>query len=165
MTKRVERQSILLISALAIMLTATPQLPAQSSSPSSVGTASAVVSGDYVLGQEDVITVTIGDAPELSGNYRITESGYITLPALSAPIKSMGLTVQQEAEAIAEALKNDKLLREPRVNVFVLEYHSRTVRVLGAVVKPSVYSLQGPTTLLEVLSLAGGLAATAGNTV
>ena len=164
MRRRVERPSGLLTSIVAMALTAATLLRGQSSS-SSMGSVDSATSGDYVLGHADVISVTIGDAPELSGSYRVTETGYVALPSLSAPIKSEGLTVQQESQAVAAALKRDKLLRDPRVNVFVLEYHSRTVTVLGSVLKPSVYSLQSSTTLLEVLSLAGGLAPTAGNTV
>jgi polysaccharide export outer membrane protein len=62
-------------------------------------------------------------------------------------------------------LKDARLLQNPIANVFVEEYRSRTVTVIGPVQKPSVYPLERRTTLLEVLSLAGGLLPNAGNTV
>jgi polysaccharide export outer membrane protein len=77
-------------------------------------------------------------------------------------VKAQGLTALELERAIAEALKAAQLLRDPLVNVFVEEYHSRTVTVLGAVARPSVYPLQKPTTVLELLSMAGGPAPTAG---
>ena len=151
-------------SLLVLALIAAPLLRGQAPS-SSTGAASSTPGSDYTLGPRDVFTLTIAEAPELNGNYRVTDAGYVVLPGLSAPIKSEGLTAQQESDALAAALKRDKLVRDPRVNVFVLEYHSRTVTVLGAVLKPSVYPLPSPTTLLEVLSLAGGLIPTSGNTI
>jgi polysaccharide export outer membrane protein len=60
---------------------------------------------------------------------------------------------------------NAKQLRDPRVSVFVDEYHGRTVTVLGAVNKPAVYSLQRRTTVLDAISAAGGALANSGSTV
>jgi polysaccharide biosynthesis/export protein len=150
--------------ALAAALSSASLLQAQSTRPSAP-VADSVSSQDYTLGPGDVIDVNLTDLPELSGSYRISGAGYITLPGLPAPIRAEGLTTQQESRVIAAALKRDQLLRDPRVSVFVLEYHSHTVTVLGAVLKPSVYSLQRPTTLLEILSRAGGLTPVAGNRV
>lgn len=120
---------------------------------------------DYTIGPGDVMTITIGDSPEMSGKYRVSDSGDIALPLLPEPVKAEGLTPLGLSKAIATALKKADLLRDPMVNVFVEEFHSRNVTVLGAVAKPSVYPLDRPTTLLEVISLAGGPTATAGNTV
>ena len=120
---------------------------------------------DYTLGRGDVLTITIADTPEVTGKFRVTESGYVSLPMLSAPLKAEGLTPVEFSKSIADALKAAKLYREPVVNVFVEEFHSRTVTVLGAVAKPSVYPIQGTTTVLEVLSMAGGLAPQAGSVV
>ena len=120
---------------------------------------------DYTIGPGDVMTITIGDSPEMSGKYRVSDSGDIALPLLPNPVKAEGLTPLGLSRAVAAALKKAELLRDPMVNVFVEEFHSRNVTVLGAVAKPSVYPLDRPTTLLEVISLAGGPTATAGNTV
>ncbi|HTV53957.1 MAG TPA: polysaccharide biosynthesis/export family protein, partial [Terriglobia bacterium] len=164
MRRRTEGQSRSLSLALAVALSSASLVRAQLSR-SSIPAVNSVSSQDYTLGSGDVIDVNLTDLPELSGSYRISGAGYVTLPGLPAPVGAEGLTTQQESQAIAAALKRDQLLRDPRVSVFVLEYHSHTVTVLGAVLKPSVYSLQRPTTLLEILSRAGGLTPVAGNTV
>jgi polysaccharide biosynthesis/export protein len=65
--------------------------------------------------------------------------------------------------AISEQLR--KYVREPRVTVTITEYRSETASVLGAVNTPGVYPLTGATTLLQVLSKAGGLRNDAGNQV
>lgn len=117
---------------------------------------------DYAIGPGDILTISVVDAPELSGKFRVTESGFLVLPSLPAPVKAEGLTALELAGAIGEAVKAAELIREPVVSVFVEEYHSRTVTVVGAVAKPSVYPLQKPTTVLELLSIAGGVTPTAG---
>ncbi len=119
---------------------------------------------DYPIGVGDVLSIGIVDAPEISGKYRVADTGYIVIAGLPEPIKAQGLTAVELARSIGDALKAAELLREPRVGVFVEGYHSRTIAVLGAVNRPSVYALEKPTTLLEALSLAGGLAPTAGPT-
>lgn len=123
------------------------------------------IRGAYPVGPGDVLDIRVADAPELSGKYRISESGELTLPLISAPIKASGTSTVELARNIAQALKAAEILREPLVNVFVDQYKSRNVMVLGAVAKPGVYSLEKRTTVLELLSQAGGLMPTAGYTV
>jgi polysaccharide export outer membrane protein len=120
---------------------------------------------DYMLGPGDVVNITFTNSPELNGKARITDSGEVAVPLLSTPIKAEGLTAMQLAANIAEAMKNARQLRDPIVNVFVEERYGRSVTVLGAVAKPSVYPLQRPASLLEVLSMAGGVAPNAGATL
>jgi polysaccharide export outer membrane protein len=69
------------------------------------------------------------------------------------------------ARSVHQALIDAKQLRDPRVTVFVDEYHGRTVTVVGAVNKPAVYALQRKTTVLDALSMAGGALPNSGNTV
>jgi len=119
---------------------------------------------DYVFGPGDVVQVSISDSPELSGSFQVDEKGYLTLPLLTS-IRAAGLNGSQLTKAIANELKTAEIVTEPIVNVSMEEYHSRTVLVLGAVARPAVYPLRRSTTLLEVISLAGGLTATSGNIV
>jgi polysaccharide biosynthesis/export protein len=133
--------------------------------PPAPPSATQVADGDYALGPGDIITVTIADTPEIVGKFRVTETGYISLPMLPTPVKAEGLTTVELSKAIAGALKAAQLYRDPVVSVFVEEFHSRTVTVLGAVAKPSVYPIQKSTTVLEVISMAGGLAPQAGSIV
>src|SRR5262249_44887695 len=120
---------------------------------------------DYTMGAGDVITVTITDAPEFGGKFRVADSGVISIPGVASPVKAEGQNPIELANSIRAALIDAKQLRDPHVSVFVDEFHGRTVSVLGAVAKPAVYPLQKRTTVLEAISLAGGAGPNAGNTV
>jgi polysaccharide export outer membrane protein len=122
-------------------------------------------SADYTIGAGDVLTVTLSDAPEFGGRFRVSDSGVISIAGVATPIKAEGQSPIELANSIREALIDAKQLRDPHVSVFVDEFHGRTVSVLGAVQKPAVYPLQKRTTVLEALSLAGGVLPNAGNTV
>jgi polysaccharide export outer membrane protein len=119
---------------------------------------------DYVFGSGDVVEISVFDLPEVSGTFQVSDAGYIALPLLGQ-VKAEGLNGAQLTKLVSDRLKSDELLVEPIVIIAIDEYHSRTVLVLGAVVRPDVYPLKRPTTLLDVISLAGGLAPNAGNTV
>jgi len=155
---------------LGLCILAVPALaqevePSPPAASSTKGTNAETRVADYVIGPGDVLAVSVLDAGELSGRFRVTESGFLTLPSLPTQLKAEGLTALELSKAIGKALQAAELVREPIVNVYVEEYHSRTVTVLGAVNKPSVYPLQKPTTVLELLSMAGGLMPTAGPTL
>lgn len=119
---------------------------------------------DYIFGSGDIVSVSIADSSDISGTFQVSDQGYIALPLLGE-VEAANLNGIQLTKSISDKLKSAELLVEPIVNVAIEEYHSRTVLVLGAVVRPAVYPLRRSTTLLDVISLAGGLAANAGNTV
>ena len=120
---------------------------------------------DYTLGPGDVLTVTVSDAPEFGGKYRVGDSGTITISGVAQPVIAEGKTAAQLSSEIHRSLVEAKQLRDPQVTVFVDEFHGRTVTVLGAVTKPAVYSLQKKTTVLDAVSAAGGALPNSGNTV
>jgi len=114
----------------------------------------------FQLGAGDVIQITAVDAEEVSkGPIRISSDGYINLPTLGR-LKAADRTLEELQSAIAERLK--RLIVDPDVSVSVVESHSQPVSVLGAVKTPGVIQLQGRKTLVEVMSLAGGLTEDAG---
>src|SRR5207302_9130286 len=78
-------------------------------------------------------------------------------------VHAAGLTVEQLENAMVERLK--AYLQQPTVTVGIAEFRSQPVSVLGAVGTPGVLQLQGRKTLFEILSMAGGLKAEAGNVV
>lgn len=127
--------------------------------------ANAVSAVDYKIGPADVLSVSVIDAPEFGGKFRVGDSGAIEIPGVSNPVQAEGQTPSELARSIREALINAKQLRDPHVTVFVDEYHGRVVTVLGAVTKPSTYPLTKRTNILEALSLAGGTLPNSGNTV
>lgn len=120
---------------------------------------------DYKIGAGDVISVSIPEAQEFGGKFRVSDSGSVDLPGISAPIPAEGDSAPQLAMAIRQALIDAKQLRDPKVTVYVEEFHGRRVTVLGAVAKPAVYPLERPTTVLEAVSMAGGALPGAGNSV
>jgi protein involved in polysaccharide export with SLBB domain len=93
---------------------------------------------------------------ELRGRIvRVSGDGTISLPFIGK-VYVTGMTEEQLREQLTNALK--KYMYEPRVGIFVKEYHSRQVAVLGAVFKPGLYSMNsGGDTILDMLSQAGGI--------
>ncbi len=118
---------------------------------------------DYRIGPEDLLEITVFEAPELNGSPRVSAKGEISLPLLGA-VKAAGLT-PQELESVLEELLRRSYMKEPHVGVFVREMESHPVSVLGAVRKPGVFRIRGSKSLLEMLSMAEGLADDAGDTV
>jgi polysaccharide export outer membrane protein len=151
--------SFFLTLAIGVQVRANPDEPAKTAKTSSN------IAEDYKIGADDVLTISVSDAPEFGGRFRVSDAGMIELPGVSQPILAEGQSPFELAHSIRQALIEAKQLRDPRVTVFVDEFHGRTVTVLGAVTKPAVYPLQKRTTVLEALSLAGGPQPNAGNTV
>jgi polysaccharide export outer membrane protein len=117
----------------------------------------------YVLGPDDQITIHALLAPEIADKaIRIESDGWINLP-LAGRVKAGGMTASQLEQAIVERLK--AYLEQPQVSIDITEMKSQPVSVLGAVKSPGVYQLRGPKSLVEVLSLAGGVEADAGYSV
>jgi polysaccharide biosynthesis/export protein len=127
--------------------------------------AAAVHPGDYVIGGGDLLDIEVFDVPELSREIRVNQSGYIALPLVPTKIRADGLTAFQLQDKLAELLQVNGLVSSPQVTVNVKEQHSQPITVIGAVKSPMVFEAVRSTTLLEVLSSAGGIAPDAGNVV
>ena len=114
----------------------------------------------YVLGPSDTITIQALDVEEISNKpIWIDTGGFINLP-LVGRIKVAGLTVQELEAQLNVQLK--PFVKVPHVVVAISEFRSQPVSILGSVTTPGVLQVQGRKTLLEVLSLAGGLRPEAG---
>lgn len=117
----------------------------------------------YILGPEDQITIRVLDAEEIDSKpVRIDSAGFIRLP-LVGNIRAGGLTVDQLEAELAGKLKT--YVKQPQVAVSVTEFRSQPVSVIGAVKLPGVHQVQGRKTLLEVLSMAGGIDPEAGHSI
>ena len=114
------------------------------------------------IGVNDLIAVSVYDAPELSRTIRVGPDGFIRLPMLKERIKAEGLYPADLETAIAEALKREEYYADPYVTVTIAEYHSRPITVSGAVKLPLEFQASSPTPLLQALSKAGGLSEDAG---
>lgn len=121
---------------------------------------------DYRIGPGDLIEVSVFEW-ELRGetrtaSFRVAESGIISLPVVG-DIQVGGLTVAEIRQHIEKELREGGYIKAPRVTVNVVEFRSKKVAVVGAVSSPGVYVLhENATTLLDVMSLAGGVAEEAG---
>jgi polysaccharide export outer membrane protein len=114
----------------------------------------------YVLGPNDRITVRCMNADEFpQAPVRIDSDGEVTLPFVGR-LKLAGLTVSGAEHELQAALS--RYIRQPEVELNVVESHSQPVSVFGAVNSPGVYQLEGDKTLSEILSMAGGLRKDAG---
>lgn len=124
----------------------------------------AATATEYVIDAYDVLNVDVVDVPQLSRDYRVAPDGTITIPLLASPIKAEGLTLTRLSAAISDRLRAAELVSQPHVVVSVKSSQAHAVAVAGAVRTPQIYPVLGPTTLLDVLSQAGGLAPDAGGT-
>jgi len=114
---------------------------------------------DYQIGSKDLLEITVFGLPELNQTVRVSEDGSITMSLLGR-VEVAGLTAQELEKKLASIL-DKQFTKEARVTVFIREYQK--VSVIGAVGKPGMYELVGPTTLLQVIAQAGGLTAQAMN--
>jgi polysaccharide export outer membrane protein len=104
----------------------------------------------------DLLHITVFDVPEMTQDVRIGAKGEAQL-ALIGNIDLAGLTGEEAAAAIARELRNRKLLLSPQVNVLIKEFSNQGVSVIGEVQHPGVFQVLGSRSLLDLLSMAGGL--------
>ena len=116
--------------------------------------------GDYILGSGDIISIDVFQVDELKGSVRVSSTGFIKLP-LTGKIMIGGLTVSEAESEIREKLF--QYLQDPIVSVFVKEYRSQNITVLGAIAKPQVYTVTRQNFLLDIVSISGGLTKEAGD--
>jgi len=114
------------------------------------------------IGANDLVAVSVYDAPELTRTVRVGADGMMRLPMLKQRIKAEGLMPSELETAIASALQAEQLIVDPFVTVTIAEYNSRPISVAGAVKQPVTFQASGPVTLLEAITKAGGLAPEAG---
>ena len=119
--------------------------------------------GDYQIGPEDLLEISVLEASDLNRTVRVSDDGAISL-ALLGSIQAAGLSTRQ-LQAVLEDRLRLTYMKDPQVSVFVQEMRSHPVSVFGAVEKPGVYQIRCAKTLVEVLSMAQGLANDAGDTV
>lgn len=114
----------------------------------------------YVLGADDLIVIRALEADEINDKpVRIDMSGNIRLPLIGR-VHAGGLTIEQLENELTDRLKN--YVKQPQLSVSVNEFRSQPFSVIGSVGVPGVHQLQGRKTLIEVISIAGGLKEDAG---
>lgn len=153
---RIETMKYAAIAALAALLPAgafAQTTPTTAAVQPAVQEAAGAQDPTYVIGTDDVLAVVFWELPSHSAEVVVRPDGKITLPLLN-DIPAAGLTPDQLRTAITTAAA--KFIREPAVSVIVKQINSRKVFVSGKVARPGPYALTAPTTVLQLLSLAGG---------
>jgi polysaccharide biosynthesis/export protein len=113
-------------------------------------------SSSLVIGPGDEVEVTVYGAPDLSQHTRVSAEGNISMPLIGY-VRLAGLSSSEAEEAIEAQLRQNQVVNNPQVSVYVKEYTSSGISVAGEVSKPGVYSALGPHRLFDVLQAAGGL--------
>jgi polysaccharide export outer membrane protein len=118
---------------------------------------------DYLVGPQDVLTITVFGEPEYSGKFTIEQDGSFTFPQIGR-VKAGGMTLRALEQELKKQLA-DGFLRNPQVAVAIENYRSQRILVLGEVRSPGEYQLAGEMTLLAALVRAGSTTPSAGREV
>jgi polysaccharide export outer membrane protein len=116
------------------------------------------------IGAGDLVEMSVFDTPELSGKLRVSNTGDVILP-LVGTLHLQGLKAGEAQTLIRQKLIDGGFLKDPQVMVFISEYATQNVSIVGEVHKPGIYPAFGTHRLLDYLSLAEGLTPLAGTAI
>jgi polysaccharide export outer membrane protein len=112
----------------------------------------------YFLGTGDLVHITVFQQPDMTTDARVAETGTITFPLIGS-VDVGGGTAKQAEEKIIRLLKSKGFVKDPQVNVTVVQFNSQLVSVLGHVNRPGRYPLQeGTFRITDLVAIAGGVA-------
>ncbi|HXI01566.1 MAG TPA: polysaccharide biosynthesis/export family protein, partial [Candidatus Saccharimonadales bacterium] len=123
----------------------------------------AALPGAYRVGPDDVLAISVFGHDDLTKTAKVGPDGLISFP-LIGNVHAGGRSVDAIAGDIQERL-GENFLVDPHVSVSVWEYLSQWVNIMGEVAKPGRYYMTGPTTLVDAISMAGGLKPSAGESI
>jgi polysaccharide export outer membrane protein len=127
--------------------------------------ANVAAAAEYRIGSGDVLRVSVYQNPDLSLETRVTEAGTISFPLLGS-VRVGGLTVTAAERVIAEGLRNGNFVRQPQVNLVVMQVRGNQVSVLGQVNRPGRFPLEvADLRLSDLLAMAGGVSNTGSDIV
>src|SRR5262245_5528344 len=109
---------------------------------------------DYVVGPQDVLSITCYDQADLSGKFTVEADGTFTYPMIGR-FRAGGLTLRKVEENLKKQLIDDGFFRNPQITVAVETYKSQKVFVVGEVRQPGSYPLSGNMSLVEAIARAG----------
>ncbi len=119
--------------------------------------------GDYLLGEGDLLRISVFEAKELDTTVRVSSRGLVTLPLIET-VDVKGLTAI-EAEEKIEALYQKQYIKNPHVSIFVEEHISQRITLVGQFKNPGTYDYPTKQRLLDAIALGGGLSEKAGQMV
>jgi len=114
---------------------------------------------NYVVGPQDILTITCFDQEDLTGKYPVDADGTFTFP-LVGRVKAGGLTLRQ-LEAELKRMLKDGFFKDPQLSVAVETYKSQKIHIVGEVRNPGTYPLTGDMSLIEAIARAGSTLPTA----
>ncbi|SOD40101.1 polysaccharide export protein EpsE [Nitrosovibrio sp. Nv4] len=114
---------------------------------------------DYPLGPGDVLRIQVFQNPDLTTETRVSENGSITYPLVGG-VEVGGLAIAAAEQKIAAALKNGGFVRQPQVNIILLQMRGNQVSVLGQVNRPGRFPLETLSRVSDMLAAAGGASQT-----
>jgi polysaccharide export outer membrane protein len=121
--------------------------------PSTAAASQAAAPTNYVVGPQDVLTITSFDQEDLSGKYPVDADGTFTFP-LVGRVKAGGLTLR-ELEAELKRMLKDGFFNDPQLAVGIEAYKSQKIHIVGEVRNPGTYPLTGDMSLIEAVARAG----------
>jgi polysaccharide export outer membrane protein len=136
-------------------------VPAAAQTP---GASQPSASADYVVGSQDVLTITSYDQADLSGKFTVEADGSFTYPMIGR-VKAGGMTLRQVEGQVKKQLKDEGFFNNPQITVSVDQYKSQKIFVVGEVRTPGSYPLSGDMNLVEALARAGSTLPTASGEV
>ena len=116
------------------------------------------------LGPGDLLEMSVYGVPELATKTRVSDNGDVYLPLIDT-VHVSGMTPEEAQHAIENRLSEGGFLKGPHVTLFIDEFASQSVSVLGEVNKPGVYPMIGQRRLFDLVSAAGGFTDKAGRVV
>jgi polysaccharide export outer membrane protein len=109
---------------------------------------------DYVIGADDVVSIEFWRDKDLSTEAVVRPDGKISVPLLN-DVAAAGLTPEQLRQALMIGAR--RYVEEPNITIVVKQINSRKVFITGEVEKPGSFPLKGPTTVVQLIAMAGGL--------
>jgi polysaccharide biosynthesis/export protein len=143
--------AVLMILAL---VAAGPSAAATGQSSGASPAAETQAGSNYVVGPQDVLTITSYDQPDLTGKFTVEADGTFAYPLIGR-VKAGDLTLRQIEAGLKSQLQAGGFFTRPQITVSVEQYRSQKVFVVGEVRTPGTYVLSGDMTLVEVLARAG----------
>ena len=150
-------RKIVLLIGLAMLVACASDIPSVKTLAKHQGSNPATSTSDdsYLIGPGDVLSIDVWKEPDLSKQVSVRLDGHISLPLVN-DVEAAGLTSTELREQLTEKYKD--FVDVPEVSVTVIESRSKRIYMLGKVARPGEYPLQKNMTVVQAISLAGGLA-------